>query len=199
MEKGLQTRQRIIHGALALAAKEGLESISIARVAEKAGLSKSGAFAHFGSLEQLQMAVVDQAARQFAEDVFLPALSFEKGLPRLREIFRRWIDVQFKHKNQAACFFVAASFEYDDRSGAVKNHIKNYQLSWRQELVKAIDHCRELNHFKKEMSADLMAFELFSLVLAVHHDHQLFADKKAAEQALKIFEKILILYKGEKP
>ena len=52
----------ILDTAAALATEEGLEPLSIGRLAEATGMSKSGLFAHFGSKEELQLATVDHAA-----------------------------------------------------------------------------------------------------------------------------------------
>ncbi|HEY3634689.1 MAG TPA: helix-turn-helix domain-containing protein, partial [Caldimonas sp.] len=76
--------------ALALASQIGLEGLSIGALAEVTGMSKSGVFAHFGSREELQISVVREYHRKFEEEVFRPALTAARGLPRLRALFDRW-------------------------------------------------------------------------------------------------------------
>ncbi|HRY86426.1 MAG TPA: helix-turn-helix domain-containing protein, partial [Rubrivivax sp.] len=56
LHKGQATRAAILDSALALASQMGLEGLSIGALAEVAGMSKSGVFAHFGSREELQIA-----------------------------------------------------------------------------------------------------------------------------------------------
>jgi AcrR family transcriptional regulator len=73
--KGERTRHAILDTAAALATQEGLESLSIARLAEATGMSKSGLFAHFGSKEELQLATVDHAAEIIVAEVIAPARS----------------------------------------------------------------------------------------------------------------------------
>ena len=87
MSKGEATRAAILDAALAQASEKGFESLTIGALAERAGLSKSGLFAHFGSREELQIAAIDLAAARFAEVVYLPALKAKRGLPRVKALF----------------------------------------------------------------------------------------------------------------
>src|ERR1700675_2653472 len=89
MSKGEQTRSAILEAALAQASEGGFESLTIGSLAERAGLSKSGLFAHFGSREELQVAAIEAAAARFTETVFIPALAAPRGLPRLQPRFKK--------------------------------------------------------------------------------------------------------------
>src|SRR5688572_25994599 len=91
MQKGQQTRAAILEAALGLASHMGLEGLSIGALAEVMQMSKSGVFAHFGSREELQISVIREYHAKFEEEVFFPALREERGLPRLRARFERWI------------------------------------------------------------------------------------------------------------
>ena len=83
------TLTAILDTAIAMAAEEGLESLTIGEVAKRLGLSKSGVFSRVGSREALQKAVVEEFGRRFLADVFVPAMQLPKGLPRLDAIVRR--------------------------------------------------------------------------------------------------------------
>src|SRR5450830_1049608 len=91
MQKGQQTKQAIVDAALGLAAQIGLEGLSIGALAEVTQMSKSGVFAHFGSREELQISVIREYHVRFEEEVFYPALSAPRGLPRLRAMFANWM------------------------------------------------------------------------------------------------------------
>ena len=91
MQKGQLTRAAILDSALSLASQMGLEGLSIGALAEVAGMSKSGVFAHFGSREELQIAVIREYHRRFEEEVFFPAMREPRGVPRLRALFERWL------------------------------------------------------------------------------------------------------------
>src|SRR5678815_2922243 len=114
MAKGEQTRQAILARAFELAKTVGLSGLSIGRLAEDTGLSKSGLFAHFGSKEALEIAVIEEAARQFVELVVTPALRQPRGEPRVRALFERWL---LWGERPGGCFFVSAVAELDDRHG----------------------------------------------------------------------------------
>src|SRR5262245_13406932 len=90
--KGEQTRAAILDEALKIASRLGLEGLTIGSLADATGMSKSGLFAHFGSREDLQLAVLEHAAQRYGEMVFVPVLKIERGLPRLRALFERWLD-----------------------------------------------------------------------------------------------------------
>src|SRR4051812_10556510 len=89
--KGAATREAVIEHALAIVRNDGFEGLTIGGIAQAVGMSKSGVFAHFGSREDLQLAVLDAAAQGFTDNVFMPAIREKRGLPRLRAIMRNWM------------------------------------------------------------------------------------------------------------
>src|SRR3954467_11077270 len=92
MSKGEQTRTAILDGALKIASRLGLEGLTIGSLADATGMSKSGLFAHFGSREDLQLAVLEHPAQLYGNKGFLPALKIEPALPRLRALFAQWLE-----------------------------------------------------------------------------------------------------------
>src|SRR5687768_15390596 len=113
--KGAQTRQVILTHALGLATKIGMEGLTIGRLAEELGMSKSGLFAHFKSKDGLQVEVLRMASERFIETVTKPALLAPRGEPRVRAIFERWFAWEQSPPLPGGCPFIAASFELDDR------------------------------------------------------------------------------------
>src|SRR3981189_1579505 len=87
MAKGPETRDRILDTAFRLAARDGLEGLSLSALAEQVGLSKGGLFAHFTSKEELQLEMLRVASERFVEEVMTPAFKQPRGLPRLRAFF----------------------------------------------------------------------------------------------------------------
>src|SRR3954454_4500376 len=120
-EKGTRTREAILERAVDLASVEGLEGLTIGRLASEMKMSKSGLFAHFGSKQELQLATVAAAAERFRDAVVEPALRAERGAPRLRAM----ADGYFDHIElySGGCFWGATSAEYDDRPGPVRDAI----------------------------------------------------------------------------
>ena len=133
MSKGEQTRAAILAEALDLASVVGLEGLSIGSLATRTGLSKSGLFAHFGSKDALQVAVLKAAARQFADFVIAPARRETRGLARLRMLCERWLNWTAEGGLRGGCIFVAASIEFDDRAGRARSEIKPDRLPRRRE------------------------------------------------------------------
>src|SRR5271154_2501507 len=119
---GLRTRSAILGKAVSLASIEGLEALTIGRLATKLRMSKSGLFAHFGSKEALQCSAVEAASEIFVQEVIRPCSGL-RGLRRLRALCQLW----FRHTELRAfpggCFLTAASLEFDDRPGKVHDLI----------------------------------------------------------------------------
>ena len=128
--KGERTRQSILDRAVDLASIEGLGGLTIGRLAEELGMSKSGLFAHFGSKEELQLATIESARERFIEHAFRPALKAERGYPRLMAIARAWLAYVKREVFPGGCFFAAASFEFDGRPGLVRDAIASMMNTW---------------------------------------------------------------------
>src|SRR5215831_21318413 len=89
--KGMRTRQAILLHAARVGSAEGLDAVSLQRLADDLGISKSGLFAHFGSKEELHLATIDAAAEIFTEHVIRPALSEPRGVGRVLALCTSWL------------------------------------------------------------------------------------------------------------
>lgn len=132
--KGQRTRAAILERAVDLASAEGLEGLSIGRLAAELRMSKSGLFAHFGSKQELQLATVGAAAERFRRAVVEPAAAEPDGAPRLRALAARYLDQLDLYAG--GCFWTAASVEYDDRPGPVRDAIAATLDAWTGELAR---------------------------------------------------------------
>src|SRR4030095_5481355 len=121
MAKGNVTRSRIVETALRAASVDGLEGITLGKVAADVGMSKSGLAAHFDSKEALQLDVLSTAANKFTEAVVRPALSAPRGEPRLRAFFERWMEWEQHESLPGGCVFMHAAAELDDRPGPARD------------------------------------------------------------------------------
>jgi AcrR family transcriptional regulator len=182
------TRELILDHAYALARHEGLEGLSIGNLATDVGMSKSGVFAHFGSREELQLAVLDSGARRFAERVLLPALAAPRGLPRLRAIVARWFE--WAEEFQSGCVLLSAASEYDGRDGALHDGVVRQQAGWREELQKAVKLAVAEGHLRADTDAAQLAFEIYALMLGLHHDAGLFGFDEASRRTAAAFERL---------
>src|ERR1044071_9399750 len=121
--KGEQTRAAILDEALSIASKLGLEGLTIGSLADATRMSKSGLFAHLGSREDLHLTGLEHAARRYGEQVLVPPLKIERGLPRLQAIFERWLDWAAASGLPGGCIMISAANEYDDRPGAIRDAV----------------------------------------------------------------------------
>jgi AcrR family transcriptional regulator len=188
VSKGEETRQAILGKAFELATVVGVSGLTIGRLAEESGLSKSGLFAHFGSKEALEVAVVEEASRQFIAEVMVPALAVPRGEPRLRAMFENWLKWGDR---PGGCFFVGVSAELDDRPGPARDALVRAQKDWVDELAKAARIAVSESHFHDDLDADQFAFELYSIMLGAHLFQRFLHAPGARTRTLDAFERLV--------
>src|SRR5689334_6982564 len=184
--KGERTRTGILERAVDLASLEGLEGLTIGRLADDLSMSKSGLFAHFGSKEDLQLSTIEAARERFVEEVVRPALEAPRGYPRLMALCRSWLDYVQREVFPGGCFFAAASFEFDGRPGIVRDTIARAMDAWLATLEKAIQLAKDEGHLDPKIDPGQLAFELNALFFGANfawnlrHDHKAFARAERA-------------------
>ena len=191
MAKGEETRDAILETALALASTGGLEGLSIGTLASAVGLSKSGLFAHFGSKEDLQLAVLRTAADRFVAEVITPALREPRGEPRVRALFDRWLGWERASYLPGGCPFLAVSSELDDRPGPVRDYLVQSQRDWLDALANSARIAVAEGHFRRDLDPDQFAYELYSIILAFHQFHRLLRDPSTGERCRRSFDGLL--------
>jgi AcrR family transcriptional regulator len=163
LSHGERTRREILDVAEALATREGLEGLTIGRLADAVGMSKGGVFAHFGSKEALQLATIDAATARFHEAVTAPAMGEALGLPRLRAVLERYLAYVEERVPRGGCFFVAASLELDDRPGPLRDRIVDFARARDALIVQALEDAKKRRQLRGKVPVDQLAFELVSL------------------------------------
>jgi AcrR family transcriptional regulator len=189
--KGEQTRAAILDEALRIASKLGLEGLTIGSLADATGMSKSGLFAHFGSREELQLAVLEHAAQRYGEMVFVPVLKIERGLPRLRALFERWLDWALESGLPGGCIMISAAAEYDDRPGPIRDAVIANQHRGNAITQRAVRLAIEEGHLSPETDPEQISFEMLGIVLASHNHRRLLGDKEARKRALTAFDQLI--------
>jgi AcrR family transcriptional regulator len=189
--KGEETRAQILEAAIQQASEAGLESLTIGTLATRAGLSKSGLFAHFGSRVELQIAVLDEAARRFTEAVFMPALQVPRGLRRLQSLFENWISWPEHAKLRGSCPIQAAAAEFDDLPGPMRDAVAERQRALGRELSRAVKMAVESGELRQDTDPRQFVFEMFGLVLACYQTQRLLGDEGAAKRALAGFDRLV--------
>jgi AcrR family transcriptional regulator len=191
--KGRQTRAAILDAALALAANNGLEGLSIGTLADVTHMSKSGVFAHFGSREELQISVVREYHAKFAEEVFFPAIREARGLPRLKALFERWVR-RVSAELDSGCIYISGAVEFDDRPGPVRDALVSMVQAWQSALERAVRIAIEEGHLAPSTDALQLVFELHGLILALHHDARFLRNPGAIERVRSGFERLIGQY-----
>jgi AcrR family transcriptional regulator len=181
--KGERTRHSILEVAAALATEEGLEPLSIGRLADATGMSKSGLFAHFGSKEELQLATVDHAASLFVAEVITPARAAPRGLARVWALCDRMIDYSERQVFPGGCFFAATSFEFNNRPGPVRDRIQEMIGSWLSYLEHAVEQAQRAGELDQGATAREVAFQLDAFAQAANAQYQLFRDAAVFAEA----------------
>jgi AcrR family transcriptional regulator len=180
--RGDRTRRAILDHAVQIASAEGLEGLSIGRLADELGVSKSGLFAHFGSKEELQVATVRAARDVFLEEVVASA-RVGGGVEEIHSLTDAWLGYMEREVFRGGCFFAAASLEFDGRPGPVRDEVASMVSEWLMALEAAIQDAQEAGHVTAETDPRQLAFELHSLGMGANWAFQLYQDPHAFERA----------------
>lgn len=191
MSKGAATRDRIIERALRAASVDGLEGISLGKLASDVGMSKSGLFAHFESKEALQLDVLAAASHKFKQIVVAPAFQAARGEPRVRALFRHWLTWERNESLPGGCVFMHAIAELDDRPGPARDALVDWQQQWLDALARAARIAVDEGHFRADVDAELFAFQQYGLVMAYYHARRLFNDPRAEERVHRAFDALV--------
>lgn len=182
--KGAETRAAILGRAVEVATAEGLEALTIGRLAGELGMSKSGLFSHFGSKRDLQLATIEAAAEHFRQAVLEPALEAEDGAPRLRAVTAGYIADIDSDSPAGGCFWGSTSAEFDDRPGVVRDAIAGALDAWVGELTRQA-------RLAGAEDPERLAFELYALIMGANSRYRLSGDRRVFGQALAAIEELL--------
>ena len=191
MSKGDETRAAILDRAVAEASRLGLEGLTIGNLARQVGLSKSGLFAHFGSKEDLQLAVLAAGVERFVARVMAPAFRAPRGLPRIEALFEGWL--AWARQLPGGCLFIALANELDDRPGPLRDRLVSYQRDWIDTVATAARIAVEEGHFRPDLDGEQFAYDFYSIELAYHHFNRLLADPDAERRARTAFHELSTL------
>ena len=189
--KGERTRAAILDEALKIVSKAGLDGLTIGTLAEATGLSKSGLFAHFGSREELLLAVLAHGQVEFTEVVFNPAMEHPRGTPRLRAMFINWLDWTESAELPGGCPMIGGATEFDDKPGPVRDMLAGGQRTWIETLKRGVRQALEEGQMVADTDPEQIAFEMFGIALVVHHHRRLLGYQKARARALAAFDALI--------
>jgi hypothetical protein len=124
----------------------------------------------------------------------VPVLKIERGLPRLRALFERWLDWTIESGLPGGCIMISTAIEYDDRPGPIRDAAIENQHRGNAITQKAVRLAIEEGHLMPGTEPEQISFEMLGIVLASHNHRRLLGDKEARKRALKAFDQLISRY-----
>ncbi|UBU17911.1 TetR/AcrR family transcriptional regulator [Nonomuraea gerenzanensis] len=190
--RGMRSREAILEQAVGLASVEGLDGLSLGRLATATGLSKSGFFAHWAGKEQLQLDAVGWATRQWTEHVVAPALRAPAGVRRLFALHEARLKFYSDGVLPGGCFFFTVQAEFDDRPGPVRDRVAQAAAEWQAFIQRQVTEAITLGELAEGTDPAQLAYEIDALgeMVIIHsrlHDgaHSLTHARRAVLQRLR--------------
>src|SRR3954467_13721257 len=188
---GERSRRAIAQTAARGATVEGLEGLSIGRLAEASGISKGGLYAHFGSKEELQLATIETARGIFDEKVVAKGMAGLAGRERIIALADAFLDHLERRVFPGGCFFASAAAEFDTRPGRVRQEVAAFQRGWLELLERLIEEAREEGQLAPATDPAQLAFELHAMLLAANSGYLLQGDAAVLERARRGIARLL--------
>jgi AcrR family transcriptional regulator len=185
IERGNQTRRLILGKTVQIASVEGLEGLSLGRLATELELSKSGVFALFGSKEELQLATVRAAIKIYLETVIQPARDVPPGLGRVWTMCEAWLTYSEQRVFPGGCFFYSVTAEYDARKGMVHDKVLQARDNWLSFVELTIEGAREAGEVDQDTDVPQLAFELMAFLEAANAESVLRDDATSYTKAAR--------------
>jgi AcrR family transcriptional regulator len=188
---GIRSREAILRQAARLATVEGIEGLSIGRLADSVGMSKSGLFAHFRSKEELQLATIETADAIFRAEVVDPALRTSPGTARLRALCEAFLAHLERGVFPGGCFFASVAAEIDTHPGPVRDRAMATVASWIGELEAAVADAQADNELDPGADTAQIAFELDAYLLLANAQYVATSDPSALDRARRAIDRLL--------
>jgi AcrR family transcriptional regulator len=186
---GERSRTAILDEAARLATVEGIGGLSLSRLADAVGMSKSGLFAHFGSKEELQLATIETANSIFEQQVLEPASSATSGLERLRALPDAYLRYVEAGTFPGGCFFATVLVEVSMQPGAVRDRLLAFLHDWLGRLEAAVRDAQREGDIDKSEDPGQLAFELESSLLLANTQFTVAQDAEPIERGRRAIER----------
>ena len=180
---GERSRRAILDASARLATVEGIDGLSIGRLAQAIGMSKSGLYAHFGSKEELQLATIATAEEVYETDVIEPAMELPDGLPRVEALCERFLTHIESGVFPGGCFFASVAAELDTRPGPVRDRIAAFQSRWSELIASGLRAGQRQGEVAPDASVEQLTFEINALLAHANTVFVLYGDRTAFERA----------------
>ena len=188
-EEAAKTRTAIIDRAVATASIEGLEGVTIGRLADDLKLSKAGVIGHFGTKVELQRAALHSAFAIFTEQVWAPAAKKPRGMPRLVAIADAWVKHLTNSPFPGGCFMCTVSTEWDARHGQLHDEVRQGWETWLGRL--ALEASRAVEAGELDADPEQVAFEMQAIAMGLNQSIQLLGDRRGPARARAAYARLL--------
>ena len=188
---GARTHASILQLATRLASVEGIEGLTLGRLAEELGVSKSGVYAHFGSKQQLQFETIEAAQAIFTEEVVRPALETPEGIGRLEALCEAYLSYIERFVFPGGCFFASLLPEMDARSGPIHEALVAGERGFVDSVEGMAREAQERGEVAREVDPGQLAFELQAMIELANYHFVLFRDQRELERARNAIAGIL--------
>ena len=197
-EKSEQTLAAIVAAGMDIAVNQGLQKLTLNSIAQKLGISKSGVFVRVGSLESLQILVLDEYERIFALTVFMPTLSEPAGLPRLNAIVHRWVHHGNELTALIASHYAVNTYDNDPDAhpDALRTRLVNGMMAWRHTLERTVKQALDRGQIRPDSDPEQMVFEIFSLLTGFLYDAHVKRDPKCFERVMSAYARLMSTYRS---
>ena len=179
---GERSRRTILDAAAKLATVDGLEGLSIGRLADHIGMSKSGLYAHFGSKEDLQLAAIETASAIFDAEVIAPADQKATPLEKIETLCEQFLSHVERRVFPGGCFFASAAAEFDTHLGAVRERVAEFQRGWTDLLVQLVRDAQAAGQLRTE-DPDQLVFELNGYLIMANMAFLLYGSNQPIDRA----------------
>jgi AcrR family transcriptional regulator len=188
---GERSRRAILDTAAGLATVEGIRGLSLSRLADAAGISKSGLFAHFGSKEELQLATIERANEIFDALVIEPASSASSGVERLRLLADGYLRYIEADTFPGGCFFASVLAEVDTHPGPVRDRLTRFLSDWLGELERAVRDAQSEGAIDPNEDPEQLVFEIEAAILLANEQYVVVRSSEPIERARRALERRL--------
>ena len=185
------TKEKLLRSGLNVLSVEGFGGLSLGRVAEAAGLSKSGLFAHVRSKDQLSIALLDTGALMASQHVVAPAMQAMTGLARLRTLINGWLGWSARAGLSGGCPVAAGLFELDDAEGPVRDHLATLETRWRSLLAELVGEAVKQGELRSDLDQDQFVWELCGVYLSHHASLRFLRDPAADTRAHRAVDALI--------
>jgi AcrR family transcriptional regulator len=189
--RGERSREAILDEAARLATVEGIDGLSIARLARAVGMSKSGLFGHFGSKEELQLATIEAALEIFQRRVLAPAEAASSGLERLHALADGYLHYIEADLFPGGCFFASVLSEMDTHPGPVRDRLVAFLADWLGRLEAAIREAQDEGSLHATEDPADLSFELEAALFLANAQYVVAHGPEPIERARRIIERRL--------